>query len=377
MIVWMLAAALLLYFPVMGFLLIGLLRLTRSVRLRDADCIPVTVIVSARNEERDLPACIASLLALDYPTDKLQIVLVDDCSTDRTGALVDSTAAEHPHVVAMHTAALPPNGLEAKARGLAHGFTKATGEWVLITDADATVPPQWIRHLLGRAKPETGMVGGTVAVTDSGAIGIVERVSWGFTQLFSLGMAGWNKPFICVGPNMAIRRDVYENAGGLERAHFRVAEDLALFQMVAQEKRRKMEVQCYADAQTTALLGPVPSARHVISQQRRWLGGGMAEGLAYRLPLFAAFWWGFAIAVFILAGWMLSWQWWLAFVAGKAAIDGALLAVQQRRLELARHLRYLWVIEVYHVFIFLVLAPSFLFTRKIRWMGDGYAVTYP
>jgi hypothetical protein len=39
--------------------------------------------------------------------------------------------------------------------------------------------------------------------------------------------------------------------------------------------------------------------------------------------------------------------------------------------------RYLWVLEAYTAFIFFVLPPSFLFSRKIRWMGDGYAVTYP
>ncbi len=275
--------------------------------------------------------------------------------------------------LALHTSALPSNGLEAKARGIAYGLARATGEWVLITDADGTVPRQWVRHLLGRATARTGMVGGSLSVDDSGIVGIIERVSWGFAQLFSLGMAGWGTPFACLGPNMGIRRSVYQAAGGLEGATFHVAEDLALFAMVAS---RKMEVQSYADADTTVSLRPVPSMRHLLSQQRRWLGRGIGQGLAYRIPLFIAFGWGFGLCAYSLLGWMLGWRIWLGFVVAKAVVDGAVLMTQGKRLHIARHARYLGVLELYHVFIFLLLPPSFLFSRRIRWMGDGYADSF-
>ena len=173
---WAIVALTVPYFPVIITLLAGVRRLPRSVRLADAACVPVTVIVSARNEERDLPRCIASLMALDYPAGKLQVVLVDDRSDDATGPIVDAAASQHAHVLALHTAALPPNGLEAKARGIAHGFAKATGDWVFITDADAAVHPSWIRHMLGRATPRTGMTGGTVVVDADGTVGTIERI---------------------------------------------------------------------------------------------------------------------------------------------------------------------------------------------------------
>lgn len=370
---WAIAAWVVLCLPLTALLGAGWHRLAHSVRLDDAHCVPVTVVVSARNEARDLPACLASLMALDYPAGKLQVVLVDDHSTDATGAIVDAAAAAHPHVTAVHAAALPPNGLEAKARGIAYGIARATGEWVLITDADATVQPGWVRHMLGRVTSGTGMVGGAVAVEAVGLVGTIERVSWAYTQLYSHGLAGWNAPIVCLGPNMAIRRSVYVEAGGLERADFRVAEDLELFRMVV---RRKLGVQTYADRETTATLRPVPSARHLLSQQRRWLGGGMASDAAVRVPLIAAFWWGFGIATYVLFGWALGVRWWLAFIAAKAALDGLALAGEQRSLGERRLVRYLGLLEVYHAFIFFVLAPSFLFSKRIHWMGEGYAVTY-
>lgn len=362
-----------LYFPVMTLLGLGFARLRRSRRANDGECVGVTVLVSARNEERDFPACLSSLLALDYPREKLQIVLVDDLSTDGTGALIDQAAPAHAHIVAIHSSTLPPNGLDAKARGIAHGFAHATGDWVLITDADATVHPQWIRHMLGRVTAETGMVGGVLAVEPTGFVGILESLSWAYTQLFSLGLAGWSAPMVCSGPNMAIRRSVYVQAGGLEQVRFRVAEDLALFQMVTE---RNLRVQCYAGPETTATLQPVPTLRHLLSQQRRWLAGGLATAPAYRIPLLAAFWWGVAVAAFIIAGWTIGVNAWLAFLGAKALLDIALLSYQRSRLKRMKLVRYIWLLEMYHGFIFLMLAPSFLFSRKVHWMGEGYTVTY-
>lgn len=361
------------YFIAVPALLFALVRLPRSRRLPDARCGPVSVVVSARNEERDLPACLDALAALDYPRHILQIVLVDDRSTDATGSLIDAFAAKHPHAVAIHTAALPDNGLEAKARGIAHGFARATGAWVLITDADARVAPGWVRHLLGDADEGVGMVGGAVVAEPRGLVGLVERVSWAFVQIFSAGAAGLGFPFICLGPNMGVRRAMYLAAGGLERADFRVAEDLALTRMVA---RAGLRSRAYLDAETTATLVPVPSFAHLVSQQRRWLGGGVEQGWAYRISLGLVFGWGFGVAAFFALGWMLSPGWWGVAIAARTALDAAALLLQRTRMRLGAQLRYLPVMEVYVVLIFLLLPLSLLVRRRVAWRGEGYVVRY-
>lgn len=361
------------YFVLMWFLIIGLSRLKRSVPLKDEDCMPVTVLVSARNEELDLSTCLDAILRLDYPKDKLQVVLVNDMSTDRTGEIMESVAREQAHVQVLHSAALPPNGLEAKARGIAHGFKVATGDWVMITDADATVHPLWIRHTLGNVTPETGMAGGSLVVRADSWLGVIERVSWAFVQMFNMGMAGWGVSFACLGPNMAIRRSIYVEAGGLENATFKVAEDLALLQMVVD---KGMKVDSYLDEETTATLSPVPSLAHLISQQRRWFGGGISHGILYKLVLFFSFWWGFGVVIYLFFGWIISWQAWLTFILGKAFTEAFFFVQQRRRMGLKKHVRYFWVLEFYHLFIIAMLPPSFLFTRKIKWMGVGYSIEY-
>lgn len=362
------------YFLVMRFLNIGVRRLPKSVRCPDDRCMPISIVVSARNEQHDLPRCIDSLLALDYPRELLQIILVNDLSTDNTGAIIDAAAQANPHVIALHTAALPSNELEAKARGIAHGFDAATGEWVLITDADGEVTPDWARHLLGYVDANTGMAGGALLVRAQGLLGTVERMAWGFLQTFNSGLAGWGAPIVCVGPNMAIRRSVYQEAGGLQRAqNFRVAEDLALFRMVV---ARKMAVHVYMDRATTVTLAPVPSWSHLLSQHRRWLGGGVEQSRWYKIPLLIALWWGFGVVLYMLAGWLLDWRVWTVFLALKFTHDFLMLRLQQRRLETPHHTRYLAVLELYQLVIIAIMPPIFLFSQRIEWKGDGYSVRY-
>lgn len=368
MVVWVVT-----YFLVMRFMNIGVRRIPKSVRRPDSSCMPVSVLVSARNEQRDLPACIEALLKLDYPRELLEIILVNDLSTDDTGRIIDEVAAANAHVIALHTSQLPPNGLEAKARGIAHALARATGEWVLITDADGTVHPDWARHLLGYVDANTGMAGGALVVRADGWLGIVERMAWGFLQTFSFGLAGWGVPIVCVGPNMAIRRSVYQNAGGLEQANFRVAEDLALFRMV---KSRRMAVHVYMDRATTVTLAPVPSFGHLLSQHRRWLGGGVEQSVWYKIPLLIALWWGFGMVLYMVAGWLLDWRVWAAFLALKCTHDWLMLRLQQKKLALPAHKKFLGVLELYQVVFVFIMPIIFLFSQRIEWRGDGYSVRY-
>jgi len=93
----------------------------------------LSVIVPACNEVHTLEAALTTLLSEDYPD--LEIVLVDDRSTDGTGALVDRIAARDRRVRVLHIDVLPAEWL-GKVHALHCGTDAASGEWLLYTDAD-------------------------------------------------------------------------------------------------------------------------------------------------------------------------------------------------------------------------------------------------
>lgn len=96
----------------------------------------ISVIFTALNEEQDIEQALTSLLALDYP--KLEIIAINDRSSDSTPAILDRMQQRYPHLRVYHIHDLP-HGWFGKNHALYFGSQKANGEWLLFTDADVSM----------------------------------------------------------------------------------------------------------------------------------------------------------------------------------------------------------------------------------------------
>lgn len=130
-------------------ILIGLVWLRRHLDLNRADRDPVlspaerhedgprwprlSVLVAAKDEENNIEACLTGLLRQDYPD--LELIAVDDRSSDRTGQIIDTIAARDARVKAVHVHELPA-GWGGKNHAMYVGMRQATGEYLCFTDAD-------------------------------------------------------------------------------------------------------------------------------------------------------------------------------------------------------------------------------------------------
>ena len=117
--------------------------------LADPDCPFVSILFSARDEEKRLPRALATLLALDYP--RYEIVAVDDRSIDSTGRLLDEAAAHNPRLKVIHITELPPGWL-GKPHGLRKAYEASSGEWLIFTDADVRFASDLLRRALSLAR---------------------------------------------------------------------------------------------------------------------------------------------------------------------------------------------------------------------------------
>jgi cellulose synthase/poly-beta-1,6-N-acetylglucosamine synthase-like glycosyltransferase len=122
----------------------------------------VSVIVAAYNEEAVIGRRLENLLALDYPADRLEIVVASDASTDRTNELVEAVAAHEPRVRLLDC----PRGGKVAAQDRA--VRETTGEVVAFSDANATWAPDALRHLVADlADPEVAYVCGRLRLEDA------------------------------------------------------------------------------------------------------------------------------------------------------------------------------------------------------------------
>jgi hypothetical protein len=124
----------------------GFARLPRLVdpgAVADAGGLPsVSVVVAARNEAASLGPALSSLLASDYP--RLEVIAVDDRSTDGTAAILEALARRDPRLRVLRLTDLPAGWL-GKNRALQRGAEAAGGDWLLFTDADVRFAPAAIR----------------------------------------------------------------------------------------------------------------------------------------------------------------------------------------------------------------------------------------
>jgi glycosyltransferase involved in cell wall biosynthesis len=138
-----------------------------------ADVTPtVTVIVAARNEEAVIARRLENLLALDYPAERLEIVVASDASDDRTDAIVEEFAAREPRVSLLRC----PRGGKVAAQNLA--VRESGSEIVAFSDANCTWAPETLRLLVRSfADPDVAYACGRLVLQEADGTN-VEGAYW-------------------------------------------------------------------------------------------------------------------------------------------------------------------------------------------------------
>jgi glycosyltransferase involved in cell wall biosynthesis len=200
-----------------------------------ADQPSLTVIVPARNEAPNIAACIESLLAQDYPN--LQIIAVDDRSTDETGAILDALAQVHAtRLEVLHVTGLPPNWLgktHALALATRHAIAQRNPDYLLFTDGDIVFHPEMLRRSLAYAVSTDAdhfVAVPTLIVKSHGEgmlLSIMQVMSFWAVRTWRVARPG-RRDAIGVGAFNLIRTSVYLELGGFDAMPMDIVEDMAL-----------------------------------------------------------------------------------------------------------------------------------------------------
>ena len=190
----------------------------------------VSVVVCARNEEKSIRRCLESLIRLDYPEDKLEIIVLDDESEDSTRSILEEYANQYEFITALSTENEPKN-LPAKQRPLNQGIRESSGEIILITDADCAVKPGWVKgHVAAYIDEKVGIAGGITSISIN-SNSFPSKLQ-NFDQISKLtianGCAGLGFPLTIMGNNMSFKRDAYIACGGFDTIGPSIVEDVDL-----------------------------------------------------------------------------------------------------------------------------------------------------
>jgi poly-beta-1,6-N-acetyl-D-glucosamine synthase len=225
----------------------------------------VSVIVPTRNEERNVDACLGALLNQSYDPKKVEVIVVDDHSTDRTTARAQqfSGSINGPVVRVLFL-----SRVTGKAGAIAHGISEAKGDIILCTDADCIVPQHWIGSMVRCFAPSVAFVAGPVLERPTNnLLSVLQSVEYLGLTTTGAGLIGSGQPIICSGANIAYRKSAFLSVNGFGEHHSACDDETLMQRMIL---RNVGSVTFNADANATVTTSTPQSLAAFWQQRTRW-----------------------------------------------------------------------------------------------------------
>jgi len=244
----------------------------------------VSVIVPARNEEKNIKNCINSILNSNFPKEKYEIIIVNDRSTDNTLFEITELANKNPNIkICDIKSETEKRNLQGKPGAIKVGIDAASGDIIMMTDADCTVNKNWILTIVNSfnanqndaQKKKTGMVCAYTDVKSDKMFHYFQAAEWTYMHTFACAGIGMDVVLGCFGNNISITKEAYNKIGGFDNLEFSVTEDFVLLQAIFQAG---FGVKYLCDKNATVETLPVETFSEYMSQRKRWSIGAKALG---------------------------------------------------------------------------------------------------
>ncbi len=218
------------YVATLIFLSRGLGKLGKQQRTQKQPFI--SVIVCAHNEEQNLPDCISRLQAQTYPKERIEFILVNDRSGDRTEQIMQEAARRDPRFTTFSITDRDP-AFGPKKRAIDQAIRRAKGELILLTDADGRPEAQWAETMASYFTDDIHLVLGYAPYAIKPANHFTKKVlalEYLSHAAIAASTCGLGYPVTCVGTNMAYRKSMYIAIDGFGqyKAHLSGDDDLFL-----------------------------------------------------------------------------------------------------------------------------------------------------
>lgn len=228
----------------------------------------VTVLIAARNEEERINLTIEDVLAQDYPKHLLEIIIVDDHSTDNTAAIISSYADRGVTLLKLNEAE-PLNSYKKKA--ISEAIKLSSGELMVATDADCRMGRAWLSSIVGYYETNNlVMISSPVTYFEERSLfELMQTLEFGYLIGIGAAFIGNGRASTCNGANFAYRKDVFYEVGGFKGIdELASGDDELLLQKVAERYPGKIGFLKNTDA--VVYTHAKHTLREFMQQRRRW-----------------------------------------------------------------------------------------------------------
>ncbi len=233
-----------------------------------------SIIIPARNEAENIGNCLQDLLSQNYPAHLVEIIVINDHSTDDTAAIVQSLIREYPKQIQLIDLEEKLRGQEMNAykkKAIEIAIGESRGEWIVTTDADCRLPNQWLAlydAYIQQHKPV--MVAGPVMFTSNGSIiQLFQLLDFMSLQGITAAAVSAGSHTMCNGANLAYRKDVFYEVGqfaGIDQ--LASGDDMLLMYKIKQKYPQGLGY--LFDREAIVRTAPMFTWKQFINQRIRW-----------------------------------------------------------------------------------------------------------
>ncbi len=222
-----------------------------------------SILIAAKNEEKNLGATFESLKKLDYPSEHFEIIFIDDNSTDTTFQIAEKFSIQISNLKILSAKG---KKIEGKKGALQLGFETAKNEIIVTTDADCTVPTDWLNELNKKFLAGNDLVIGAVRYKKTKKI--ISQYS-AFESLRNrmliFAFANLGLPYSASGGNFAFRKSVLKSLGGYSQFSQVLSGDDDL--LVQKARKQKMKITTIL-SENSIVQTEAPTSFHELFKQR-------------------------------------------------------------------------------------------------------------
>jgi poly-beta-1,6-N-acetyl-D-glucosamine synthase len=234
---------------------------------RDMPVTRISIIIPARNEAKNITACLRSITAQTYPAHLFEVLVVDDHSTDDTAQIVREFPAGNIRLLSLGDSVQQSH----KKRAIESAIAVAAGELIVTTDADCQVPPRWLATLADLyEQTDAAFIAAPVVLTYDNSF-VQKFQALDFLTLQGITGAAVHRGFhaMCNGANLAYTRAAFEAVNGFEGIdHIASGDDMLLMHKIAARFPEKIFFCKSPDA--IVRTPPMPDWNSFFNQRIRW-----------------------------------------------------------------------------------------------------------
>ncbi len=236
----------------------------------------VCIFVPCWNEEKTIAGTLESLIALNYPQEKLSILVVDDGSTDTTALIAKAFASKHPQIKYLYK----KNG--GKFTALNIGIAHTQSELVACLDADSFVSKDSLREMVHALQKDPSIMAAAPVVSvhqPRTALELMQSVEYTLGNFYKKMFDNLSAIMVLPGPLPVYRREIFSRVGPFRHAHN--TEDL---EMTLRMHAHGLKI---VNVHNAAVYTTVPTTlRKLIKQRARWSKGFLKNALDYSFMFF-------------------------------------------------------------------------------------------